>query len=124
MKAKIRAGQSSIVHPATRRNEIQTQGFPSNAEGSSVAAPLLPFQSCTAARAQTSAQLKLGAEKLKSKERKKLPVRSGKKKIMSNYTFTMPVKEANISHAEVASMRVVLDEISSKNVRFLLKLKA
>lgn len=43
---------------------------------------------------------------------------------MSNYTFTMPVKEANISHAEVAGMRVVLDEISSKNVRFLLKLKA
>lgn len=64
--------------------------------------------------------------KLKSKERKKLPVRSeGKEKqIMSNYTFTMPVKAANISRAEVASMRVVLDEISSKNVRFLLKLKA
>lgn len=44
--------------------------------------------------------------------------------MMSNYTFTMAVEEANISHAEVGSRRVVQDEISSKNVRFLAKLKA
>ena len=117
-------GAEFIVHLATQGNEIQTQGFPWNAKGSSVAAPLLPLQSPAASRAQTSARLKLGSSKAEVERKEEAACKVWKKKIMSNYTFTMPVKEATISHAEVASMRVVLDEISSKNVCFLLKLKA
>jgi len=40
-----KCGAEFIAHLATQGSAIQTQGFPSNAEGSWVAAPLLPLQS-------------------------------------------------------------------------------
>lgn len=92
-----------------------------------------PLPSHSASRAQTSARQKLGSSEaeVKRKEEAACEIWRGKKtkpnkpnQIMSNYAFTMPVKEANISHAEVASLRVALDEISSKTVHFLLKCKA
>lgn len=96
------------------------------------AAQQQPLSSPSASRAQTSARLKLRSSKdeVKRKEEAACKIWGEKnptpkpQQIMSNYTFTMPVKEANTSHAEVASRRVELDEISSKNVHFLLKLKA
>lgn len=72
-------GAEFIVHLTTQGNEIQTQGFPSNAKGSLVAAPLLPLQPPPHPGLRHLHSWNSGAAKLKSKERKKLPVRSGKK---------------------------------------------
>lgn len=127
MKARIRAGQGSSLTSQPRAIQSKPKGslqMPKAAWQQPLSSHSRPppYPGFTRLKLRSSkAEVKRKAEascKVWGKKKKK------EKKIMSNYTFTMSVKEANISPAEVASMRAVLDEISSKNVHFSLKLKA